>query len=133
MDDREKYPNSEQKKWESEKYAAATYRFGAKDAKDSKEQQQEEYDLLLQDQIEFVQALTLDDDKKKKKKEKPAISEQKKKRMDIKETKESLPVFPFRDDLIAAVRAHQVCVRRLPNRVVAQKNAKKMYVSICRC
>lgn len=109
VDEREKFPNSEQKKWESEKYASATYRFGAKDAKDA---QQEEYELLLEDQIEFVQALTMDDDKKKKK-EKPEISEQKKKRMDIKETKESLPVFPFRNDLIEAVRAHQVGIHRI--------------------
>lgn len=107
VDDREKLPNSEQKKWESEKYASATYRFGAKDGKEK--QQQEEYELLLDDQIEFIQALTIDEDKKKDKTEKKTeISEYKKKRMDLKETKESLPVFPFRNDLIAAVREHQV-------------------------
>lgn len=108
VDDREKLPNSEQKKWESEKFASATYRFGARDGKDS---QQEEYELLLEDQIEFIQALTMDEDKKKDKTDKkPSISEHRKKRMDLKETKESLPVFPFRDDLIAAVREHQVLI-----------------------
>lgn len=30
--------------------------------------------------------------------------------MDIEETKKSLPVFPFRDDLIQAVREHQVLI-----------------------
>lgn len=104
MDEREKLPNSEQKKWESERLASAMYKFGAKDLA---QKQQEEYELLLEDQIEFIQAMTMDDSKKKEKDE-PKISEQQKKRMDIKETKESLPVYPFRDDLIAAIREHQV-------------------------
>lgn len=106
MDDREKLPNSEQKKWESERLASAMYKFGAKDIA---LKQQEEYELLLEDQIEFIQAMTMDDSKKKDKDE-PKISEQQKKRMNIKETKESLPVYPFRDDLIAAIRQHQVLI-----------------------
>lgn len=106
VDEREKLPNSEQKKWESERLASAMYKFGAKDAIE-KQKQQEEYDLLLDDQIEFIQAMTMDESKKKEKDE-PKISETQKKRMDIKETKESLPVYPFRDDLIAAIREHQV-------------------------
>lgn len=106
VDEREKLPNSEQKKWESERLASAMYKFGSKDANE-KQKQQEEYDLLLEDQIEFIQAMTMDETKKKEKDE-PSVSEQEKKRMDIKETKESLPVYPFRDDLIAAIRAHQV-------------------------
>lgn len=106
VDERENKPNSEQMKWESEQLASAVFKFGAKDAS---RKQQEEYELLLEDQIEFIQAMTMDDSKKDKKKE-PRITEQDKKRMDLKETKESLPVFPFRDDLIAAVREHQVIV-----------------------
>lgn len=106
VDEREKLPNSEQKKWESERLASATYKFGAKDATE-KQRQQEEYELLLEDQIEFIQAMTMDESKKRDKDE-PKVSETEKKRMDIKETKESLPVFPFRDDLIAAIREHQV-------------------------
>ncbi|XP_055303004.1 pre-mRNA-splicing factor ATP-dependent RNA helicase DHX16 [Sitodiplosis mosellana] len=108
VDDREKLPNSEQKKWESERLASAMYKFGAKDATD-KQRQQEEYELLLEDQIEFIQAMTMDDSKKKEKDE-PKISESQKKRMDIKETKESLPVYPFKEDLIAAIREHQVLI-----------------------
>lgn len=104
VDEYEKVPNAEQKKWESEKLASAMYKLGAKDAS---QKQQEEYELLLEDQIEFIQAMTIDDPKKKDKSE-PKISEHEKKKMDLKETKESLPVYPFRDDLIAAVRQHQV-------------------------
>lgn len=83
--------------------ASATYKFGAKDAA---KQQDDEYELLLEDQIEFIQAITLDGTKKDKKEEE-AVTEQEKKRMDIKETKLSLPVYPFRGDLIAAIRQHQ--------------------------
>ena len=35
-------------------------------------------------------------------------SEYEKKKMSIEETKRSLPVFPFRQDLIDAVKEHQV-------------------------
>lgn len=108
MDEREKLPNSEQKKWEAERLSSAVYKFGAKDASD-KQRQQAEYELLLDDQIEFIQAMTIDDSKKKVKDE-PKVSESQKKKMDIKETKESLPVYPFRGDLIAAIREHQVLI-----------------------
>lgn len=100
MDEREKQPNSEQKKWEAEQLASAMFKFGAKDASKN-----EDYELLLEDQIEFVQALTLEGTKKDKK---PEVSETERKKMDIEETKRSLPVFPFKDDLIAAIRDHQV-------------------------
>lgn len=102
VDEREKQPNSEQKKWEAEQFASAMFKFGAKDASKN-----EEYELLLEDQIEFIQALTLEGTKKDKKSE---ISETERKKMDIEETKISLPVYPFRDDLIAAIREHQVSV-----------------------
>lgn len=106
VDEREKLPNSEQKKWEAEQLASAVYKFGAKDAS---KQQDEEYELLLEDQIDFIQAITLDGTKKDKKEEK-VVSEKEQKRMNIKETKMSLPVYPFRDDLIAAIRQNQVLI-----------------------
>lgn len=99
-------PNSEQKKWEAERLATAMYRVGAKDAK---KEQDEEYELLMDDQIEFIQAMRINDTKKDKDSE-PEVSEHEKKKMSIKETKESLPVYPFREDLIAAVREHQVLI-----------------------
>lgn len=106
VDEREKLPNSEQKKWEAEQLASAVFKFGSKDAGSSK--QQEEYDLLLDDQIEFIQALTLDGTKEKDRK--PEVTESERKKMTIEETKKSLPVYPFRDDLIAAIREHQVLI-----------------------
>ncbi|XP_058452178.1 pre-mRNA-splicing factor ATP-dependent RNA helicase DHX16 [Malaya genurostris] len=103
VDEREKMPNSEQKKWEAEQLASAVYKFGSKDAK-----QQEEYELLLDDQIDFVQALRLDGTKPKE--EKPYVSEAERKKMDIEETKKSLPVYPFKEDLIAAIKEHQILI-----------------------
>lgn len=100
VDEREKQPNSEQKKWEAEQLASAMFKFGAKDST-----KQDEYELLLEDQIEFIQALTMEGSKKSRK---PEVSETEKKKMNIAETKISLPVYPFRDDLIAAIREHNV-------------------------
>lgn len=39
---------------------------------------------------------------------KSEISEAERKRMTIEETQTSLPVYPFKDDLIEAVKEHQV-------------------------
>lgn len=100
VDEREKLPNSEQKKWEAEQLQSALFKFGSRDAKAN------EYDLLLEDEIEFVQVLRMDGSKDMEKK--PEVTEAEKKKMTIEETKISLPVFPFRDDLIAAIREHQV-------------------------
>lgn len=47
---------------------------------------------------------------KDKTKREPELSEFEKKKLSIEETKKSLPIFPFRDDLIQAVREHQVLI-----------------------
>ncbi|XP_075150239.1 DEAH-box helicase 16 lethal (2) 37Cb [Haematobia irritans] len=104
VDENEKAPHSEQKKWEAEQLASARFQFGAKDAR-----AQEEYELLLDDQIDFIQALTLDGSKEKASKE-PELSEAERKRMTLEETKKSLPVYPFKEDLIAAIREHQILI-----------------------
>ncbi|XP_055376601.1 pre-mRNA-splicing factor ATP-dependent RNA helicase DHX16 isoform X2 [Condylostylus longicornis] len=103
IDERERQPNSEQKKWEAEQLASAMFQFGAKD-KDSKIKQ--EYELLLEDQIEFIQALTMEGTKDKK----VEVSEHERKKMDIEETKLSLPIYPFKEDIIASIREHQILI-----------------------
>ncbi|XP_030376802.1 pre-mRNA-splicing factor ATP-dependent RNA helicase DHX16 [Scaptodrosophila lebanonensis] len=104
VDEFEKQPNSEQKKWEAEQLASARFQFGAKDAK-----AEEEYELLLDDQIDFIQALTLDGNREKSSKQ-PELTEKERKRLTLEETRKSLPVYPFKDDLIAAVKEHQVLI-----------------------
>lgn len=40
----------------------------------------------------------------------PELSESQKKKMTIEETQKSLPVYPFKQDLIDAIREHQVLI-----------------------
>ncbi|CAH2238471.1 jg985 [Pararge aegeria aegeria] len=103
VDENEKLPHSEQRKWEQEQIKSAFFKFGAKDAK-----AQEEYELLLDEQIDFIQALQLEGNKEKKEEEK--ISEHQKARLTIEETKKSLPVFPFKKALIEAIKNYQILI-----------------------
>lgn len=58
IDDRERVPNYEQRKWEEEQMSSAVFRFGAKDKRQKDKGQ--DYDLVLEgDEIEFIQALTI--------------------------------------------------------------------------
>lgn len=107
-DEKEKAPNYEQKKWEEEHLAQSQYRVGARDAKERRKEKEKEYDYILDEEIEFVQALSMPGTKDQKKE--PELSEHEKKRKTLKEVKESLPVFPFRDDFIEAVKEHQVLI-----------------------
>jgi pre-mRNA-splicing factor ATP-dependent RNA helicase DHX16 len=107
-DEREKAPNYEQKRWEEEHLQSATYKFGAKDAKKKHAETEKQYELL-EDEIDFIQALKMPgsgDDVK----EEDQISEHEKKRMTIEECQKSLPVFPFKKSLIEAIREHQVLI-----------------------
>ena len=55
VDERERLPNSEQMKWEEEQMSFARYRVGAKDA--DKKKKTKEYEMVLDSEIEFVQAM----------------------------------------------------------------------------
>ncbi|KAG8229443.1 hypothetical protein J437_LFUL010790, partial [Ladona fulva] len=110
VDEREKGPGSEQRKWEEEQMSSAQFHFGAR-GRSAKDEGLEDYELLLDDQIEFVQALCLPGTKKESmKEEEPSLSEIEKKKLSIAETRKSLPIFPFKDDLIQAIRDHQVLI-----------------------
>lgn len=63
-DPRERVPNSEQKKWEDEQMGFAQYKFGSKDARSKK--MDKEYEILLDEQIEFIQALKMPGNQKDK-------------------------------------------------------------------
>ncbi|XP_063236844.1 pre-mRNA-splicing factor ATP-dependent RNA helicase DHX16 [Bacillus rossius redtenbacheri] len=110
VDEREKAPHYEQRKWEEEQMSSAVFRFGARDAKDRRRQDDgRQYDLVLEDQIEFIQALQMPGSKEAKE-ETVKITEAQKKRLNIEETKKSLPIFPFKEDLIQAIKEHQVLI-----------------------
>ena len=54
-DEKEAAPGYEQRAWEEHHTAAGTLRFGAKDAKEKNAVKEKQYDILLDDEIEFIQ------------------------------------------------------------------------------
>ncbi|XP_071097598.1 pre-mRNA-splicing factor ATP-dependent RNA helicase DHX16-like [Haliotis cracherodii] len=103
----ERGPNYEQSRWEEDHLSTALLKFGAKDAKSKKKAP--EYEVIMDDEIEFVQALQLPGSIKDKD-QMPQMSEGEKQKMTIEETKKSLPIFPFKQDLIDAIHTHQVLI-----------------------
>lgn len=55
VDEKERIPYYEQKKWEEEQMSSAVFRFGARKKKES----EKEYSLIIDNQIEFVQVFNL--------------------------------------------------------------------------
>ncbi|KAG1698522.1 Pre-mRNA-splicing factor ATP-dependent RNA helicase DHX16 [Nymphon striatum] len=108
-DDREKAPNYEQRKWEEERLGQAQMRFGAKDAEAVHQQKNRVYEYILDDEIEFIRAMKVPGSKTDGDDE-PQMTETEKKQMSMKETRESLPIFPFREDLLQAINDHQVLI-----------------------
>lgn len=103
---------SEQKRWEEHKIGDALMQFGAKDAKARHKDKENEYDLLVEEtQIDFVMAGQMAGSKGHKTEQPTEVmSELEKKKLSMKETRESLPIFPFRESLLEAVDNHQVLI-----------------------
>ncbi|CAD6196983.1 unnamed protein product [Caenorhabditis auriculariae] len=89
-------------KWEQEQLLASMVHYGAKDAK----QNQEEFELLLDEKIDFIQALQMPGTEEKDEK----VTESEKRKMSLEETRRSLPVYAFREAFIEAVKEHQVLI-----------------------
>ncbi|XP_054162327.1 pre-mRNA-splicing factor ATP-dependent RNA helicase DHX16-like [Oppia nitens] len=106
VDDTEKAPNAEQRKWEEERLGSARLRFGAKDAKSKSKK---EYELVVDAEIEFVQSLTIEG-KNFEEEDEEVKDEKKIKRQTIDETRRSLPIYPFKEELIEAIKEHQVLI-----------------------
>jgi len=103
----EKKGPSEQEEWEDHQVAKAKAQFGSRDKKKGKQ-----YDFVFEDQIDFIQTQVIKGRKtKRKSKEKeeemdPKLSEREK----MKKIRASLPIYPYRDQLIAAVNDYQVLI-----------------------
>ncbi|KAM7304015.1 pre-mRNA-splicing factor ATP-dependent RNA helicase DHX16 [Ixodes scapularis] len=69
---------------------------------------EKKYELILEDAIEFVQALRVPGTKDKHKG--PELSEGERKKLSLQETRRSLPIFPFREDLLQAIADHQILI-----------------------
>eukprot|EP01116_Phalansterium_solitarium_P013330 TRINITY_DN306_c0_g2_i1.p1 TRINITY_DN306_c0_g2~~TRINITY_DN306_c0_g2_i1.p1 ORF type:complete len:1054 (+),score=452.61 TRINITY_DN306_c0_g2_i1:90-3251(+) len=95
----------DQRTWEEMQIKGGQYKIGAQDKKFDVTQG---YDFVFEDQIDFIQEglLTQQGDLA----EQIALSQAKQKAMSIEQTRKSLPVFQYRDDLLKAIHDYQVLI-----------------------
>ncbi|XP_070275105.1 pre-mRNA-splicing factor ATP-dependent RNA helicase DHX16 isoform X3 [Myotis yumanensis] len=98
-------PGEEQRRWEEARLGAAALKFGARDAAS----QEPKYQLVLEEEetIEFVRATQLQGDEEPAAPPSPTQAQQQE---CIQAVRRSLPVFPFREELLAAIASHQVLI-----------------------
>lgn len=101
-------PFAEQEAWEEHQIGKATLKFGSKDRKS----RSEDYQFVFEDQIEFIKAAVMDGvnvdqepstDSIEKTMAKSAFEK-------LQEDRKTLPMYPYRDDLLQAINDHQVLV-----------------------
>ncbi|XP_018555562.1 pre-mRNA-splicing factor ATP-dependent RNA helicase DHX16 [Lates calcarifer] len=104
----------EQGRWEEERLKTASLSFGAKKEREQgMRQEQEKYQLILEEDemIDFVStAITMKGTRTEKDQEAPALSQAELKKQSMQEVRRSLPIFPYREDLLAAIHEHQILV-----------------------
>eukprot|EP00954_Amorphochlora_amoebiformis_P000705 54804-Amorphochlora_amoeboformis.AAC.1 len=94
---------TEQEAWEDHQVQKAKAQFGSRDKKG-----REKYDFVFEDQIDFIQTTMIKGRKTKKKGKKeevidPKLSEREK----MKKIRDSLPIFPYREQLLDAIDQYQ--------------------------
>uniref|UniRef100_A0A2P2LWH7 RNA helicase n=2 Tax=Rhizophora mucronata TaxID=61149 RepID=A0A2P2LWH7_RHIMU len=101
-------PFAEQDAWEDHQIGKATLKFGSK----NKKQTSEDYQFVFEDQIDFIRASVMEGDESHyelpaesldKSGEKSALEK-------LQEERKTLPIYPYRDELLQAVNDHQVIV-----------------------
>ena len=105
--------NFEQRKWEDEVIHTALPHFGSLD-KEAKSKQPK-YDYILDEEIQFVQQLTIPGvnqilEQKDKPKSHEHEDENKRKHRSLQDSRKTLPIYKFRQDLMDAIRDHQVLI-----------------------
>ncbi|XP_045900660.1 pre-mRNA-splicing factor ATP-dependent RNA helicase DHX16 [Micropterus dolomieu] len=104
----------EQGRWEEERLKTASLSFGAKrEREQGMRQEQEKYQLILEEDemIDFVStAITMKGTRAEKDQETPALSQAELNKQSMQEVRRSLPIFPYREDLLAAIQEHQILV-----------------------
>ncbi|XVF50023.1 hypothetical protein PTKIN_Ptkin04bG0062300 [Pterospermum kingtungense] len=101
-------PFAEQEAWEEHQIGKATLKFGSK----NKKQTADDYQFVFEDQIEFIKASVMDGDKfdSELSTQSPETSNPKSELEKLKEDRKTLPIYPYRDDLLQAVKNYQVLV-----------------------
>ncbi|XP_034467437.1 pre-mRNA-splicing factor ATP-dependent RNA helicase DHX16 isoform X2 [Hippoglossus hippoglossus] len=104
----------EQGRWEEERLKTASLSFGAKKERElGMRHEQDKYQLILEEEemIDFVStAITMKGTRADKDQEEPSLSQAEQKKQSMQEVRRSLPIFPFREDLLAAIQKHQILV-----------------------
>ncbi|CAI5767895.1 pre-mRNA-splicing factor ATP-dependent RNA helicase DHX16 [Podarcis lilfordi] len=104
-------PRDEQRRWEEDHIGAASLRFGARDASQRHPHKDYEYVLEEDEMIQFVNAVQMrGTNQGKSVEENPELSEAERKKLSIQEVRRSLPIFPYRADLLAAIAEHQTLI-----------------------
>ena len=106
---------SEQRRWEDRVIESALPHYGSLD-KEAKNKQPK-YEYILDEEIQFVQQLTipgvneiLQQQQKEKARTHEHEDENKRKHRSLQESRKTLPIYRFREDLMTAIREHQVLI-----------------------
>ncbi|KAJ8451447.1 hypothetical protein Cgig2_017838 [Carnegiea gigantea] len=101
-------PFAEQDAWEEHQIGKATVKFGSKDQKQSADN----YEFVFEDQIDFIKASVMEGDKIEDEMLTESLEESKANFTleKLKEERKTLPIYPYRDELLKAVRDHQVLI-----------------------
>ncbi|KAJ8451442.1 hypothetical protein Cgig2_017833 [Carnegiea gigantea] len=101
-------PFAEQDAWEEHQIGKATLKFGSKD----KKQSADNYEFVFEDQIDFIKASVMEGDKFEDEMSTESLEESNAKSAleKLKEERKTLPIYPYRDELLKAVRDHQVLI-----------------------
>ena len=105
---------TEEELWEKRQTGHAVRQYGSKDHVVDKAQ--EEYDLLLENQVDFVKLDVMAEvNQHKKRLEDPdAVIEpadpEEEQLTELQKVRKLLPIFPLREQLLAAIRDHQIIV-----------------------
>ncbi|GAB4845413.1 Pre-mRNA-splicing factor ATP-dependent RNA helicase DEAH1 [Ancistrocladus abbreviatus] len=101
-------PFAEQEAWEEHQIGKATLKFGSKDTKKNADN----YEFVFEDQIEFIKASVMDGDKLEDDMLTQSLVESKAQSAleKLQEERKTLPIYPYRDELLKAVNDHQVLI-----------------------
>ncbi|KAL7002826.1 Pre-mRNA-splicing factor ATP-dependent RNA helicase DEAH1, partial [Sarracenia purpurea var. burkii] len=101
-------PFAEQEAWEDHQIGKATLKFGSKD----KKQKSEDYQFVFEDQIDFIKASVMDNVNFEDEFPTESLNESMEKSAfeKLQADRKTLPIYPYRDELLQAVHNHQVLV-----------------------
>ncbi|KAL3343127.1 hypothetical protein AABB24_026940 [Solanum stoloniferum] len=101
-------PFAEQEAWEEHQIGKANLKFGSKDRRS----RSDDYQFVFEDQIEFIKAAVMDGVNVDQDPSTDSIEKTMAKSVfeKLQEDRKTLPMYPYRDDLLQAVNDHQVLV-----------------------